>query len=212
MRVGILGSGTMARTLGGAWRRAGHDVLVGGRNLATAAAAAAEIGAAGHGTPADAARHGDAVLVAVPADAAPELARDLAGLLAGRTVIDCTNQLAPGADGPELTTGGVPVARRIADAAPDARVVKAFNLCHSSIWALPRPVFQGEPLAVPICGDDPAAVDLAAALAGAIGCVPLRCGGLSRAAYLEATAAFAIGVWWSGGEPRFAFPAPGEAA
>ncbi|MEV4326423.1 NAD(P)-binding domain-containing protein, partial [Microbispora rosea] len=29
MRIGILGTGAMATALGGAWARAGHDVLVG---------------------------------------------------------------------------------------------------------------------------------------------------------------------------------------
>ncbi|MFJ2577664.1 hypothetical protein [Kitasatospora aureofaciens] len=33
-------------------------------------------------------------------------------------------------------------------------------------------------------------------------------GGRDRAALLEATAVLAIGVWWSGGEERHAFPSP----
>jgi predicted dinucleotide-binding enzyme len=45
-------------------------------------------------------------------------------------------------------------AERIAAAAPDARVVKAFNLCHVDVWRLTPPVFDGRPLAVPLCGDD----------------------------------------------------------
>ena len=67
MRIGILGTGNMAAALGGAWVGAAHEVLVGGRDPAKAAAAAGRIGAAGHGTLADAAGFGDVVLVAVPA-------------------------------------------------------------------------------------------------------------------------------------------------
>ncbi|MEV6397026.1 NAD(P)-binding domain-containing protein [Streptomyces sp. NPDC051907] len=212
MRIGILGTGSMAATLGGAWARAGHQVLVGGRDRAAAAAAAGVVGAAGHGGLADAAAYGDVVLAAVPADAAPELTKHLAETLAGRTVIDCTNPVAPTDEGLMLTTGGMSsVARRMADAAPGAHVVKAFNLCHESIWTLPRPEFEDAALAVPYCADDAGAREQVAALITSMGCTPLPCGGLARAAYLEATAAFAIGAWWSGAQARFAFPTPGQA-
>lgn len=208
MRIGILGTGAMATALGGAWARAGHDVLVGGRDRAAAAATAARIGTAKDGTLADAAAHGDVVLAAVPAGAAPRLVNGLAADLAGRTVVDCSNPLRPGDDGPVLTTGGTTsVARLMADAAPGVHVVKAFNLCHDSIWTLPRPAFEGVALAVPFCGDDQVSLDRTAALITSMGCTPMPCGGLSRAVYVEAAAAFAIGAWRSGAEPRFAFPA-----
>ncbi|MDX3226135.1 NAD(P)-binding domain-containing protein [Streptomyces sp. ME19-01-6] len=209
MRIGILGTGGMATTLGGAWVRAGHDVLVGGRDHAAAEATAVRVGATGHGALADAAAYGDVVLAAVPADVAPELVKGLADALGGRTVIDCTNPLVPTDDGLTLSTGGTTsIARRMADAAPNAQVVKAFNLCHDSIWTLPRPAFEGAPLAVPYCGDDPGALDRTAALITSMGCTPIPCGGLARAVYVEATAAFAIGAWMNGAEPRFAFPVP----
>ncbi|WP_327010816.1 NAD(P)-binding domain-containing protein [Dactylosporangium sp. NBC_01737] len=50
MRIGILGTGNMAAALGGAWAGAAHQVLIGGRDPAKAAAVAQRIGAAGHGT------------------------------------------------------------------------------------------------------------------------------------------------------------------
>ncbi|TJZ57558.1 NADP oxidoreductase [Streptomyces piniterrae] len=210
MRIGILGTGAMAVALGGAWVRAGHEVMVGGRNAAAAAKAAAGIGAAGHGSLVEAARYGEAVLVAVPADVAPQLAKELASDLAGRTVLDCTVPMALAADGPALTTAGGTdsVAVRLADAAPDAGVAKVFGVPHESIWTLRRPAFEGAPLAVPFCTDAPLAAALTAELITSMGCVPLPCGGLHRAALLEAAAVFAIGVWWSGGEARHAFPAP----
>ncbi|MFK0258307.1 hypothetical protein [Streptomyces sp. NPDC090445] len=117
--------------------------------------------------------------------------------------------MSPGADGPALTTGGATsVARLIADAAPGAHVVKAFGVCHESIWTLDRSAFEGAPLAVPFCTDQPGAATRVAELIASMGCTPLPCGGIDRAALLEATAVFAIGVWWSGAEARFAFPAP----
>ncbi|WP_260729942.1 NADPH-dependent F420 reductase [Dactylosporangium roseum] len=202
----------MAAALGGAWTVAGHDVVIGGRNQGRAEQTARRIGAAGHGSLVNAAGHGDVILVAVPAAEAPQLVGSLAGSLAGRTVIDCTNSLVPTSDGPMLNTGGTtPVARQLAGAAPDAHVVKAFNLCHVSIWTLRPPTFEGVPLAVPYCADHAEAAAATETLISSIGCTPAPCGGLERAAYLEATAALAIGLWWAGQQPRTAFPLPAEA-
>ncbi|MEY2229301.1 MULTISPECIES: hypothetical protein [Streptomyces] len=83
-----------------------------------------------------------------------------------------------------------------------------FGICHESIWTLPRPAFEGAPLAVPFCADAPDAATLTAALITSMGCSPLPCGGLSRAALLESAAVLAVGVWWSGGEARHVFPSP----
>ncbi|MGW4898196.1 NADP oxidoreductase, partial [Kitasatospora sp. NPDC004240] len=165
---------------------------------------------AGGGGLAAAARFGEAVLVAVPADVAPELAERLAPELAGRTLLDCTVPMAPGPAGPLLTTAGGPdsVATRLAGAAPAARVAKVFGICHESVWTLPRPRFEGAPLGVPFCADDPAAAELVTGLVTSMGCSAVPCGGLDRAGLLEATALFAIGVWWAGGEARHAFPSP----
>jgi len=211
MKVGILGTGGMAAALGGAWTEAGHNVLIGGRSQERAERTAGRIGAAGHGTLADAAGHGEAILVAIPATDAPQLVGGLASSLAGRTVIDCTNPIVSSSDGLMLNTdGATSVARRLAAAAPDAYLVKAFNLCHENTWTLRPPIFEGVPLAVPYCADHPTAAAATQTLISSIGCTPAPCGGLARAAYLEATAALAIGLWWAGGQPRAAFPSGGN--
>nr|BFE60768.1 NAD(P)-binding domain-containing protein [Dactylosporangium thailandense] len=192
MKIGIIGTGSMSQSLGGAWTRAGHDVRIGGRRDGTLRAAAA---------------HGELVLLAVPAPAAPLVAADLAGTLARRIVLDCTNPVEPGPEGPMLT-GSVPA--RIAEAAPEAAVVKAFNVCHASIWTLDPPVFEGVPLTVPYCAATRPAGERVAALIASMGCTAADCGGLDRAPYLEATAALAIGVWFAGGSVRAAFPEPAQ--
>ncbi|MEV3993541.1 NAD(P)-binding domain-containing protein [Streptomyces sp. NPDC049837] len=212
MRIGILGTGAMARALGGAWVRAGHDVRIGGRDTAAAARAADLAGAAGHGTLAEAAAHGEAVLVAVPAVAAPGLVESLAGPLAGRVLLDCTVPMAPGGDGRPVLTATVPVARQLAEAAPGSYVAKVFGLVHESIWTMDRPSFEDAPLAVPFCADAPEAVRLTTELVSSMHCTALPCGGLHRAGLLEATAVFAIGVWWSGAEVPARFPRPSPGA
>lgn len=209
MQLGILGTGAMAAALAGAWVRAGHEVLVGGRDSQASADVAAAVGAVGGGL-ADAAKFGDAVLIALPAAAAPDVVGALASDLSGRTLLDCTVPMAPGPTGPLATTTGAgdSVAVRLAAAAPEARVAKVFGICHESIWTLPRPTFEGAPLAVPFCSDHPQTQSLVTDLVTSMHCHPIPCGGLDRAGLLEAAAIFAIGVWWSGGEARHAFPSP----
>ncbi|MFF3347633.1 NADPH-dependent F420 reductase [Streptomyces sp. NPDC002779] len=204
MRIGIIGAGAMAEGLGGQWARAGHDVLVGGRDEGRTTALAARIGARA-GRPGEAARR-DVVLAAVPYAAAVPVVSALAGDLAGRTLVDCTNPVGPGFR--LLTAGGPSAAERIAAAAPGAHVVKAFNLCHESVWRLTPPVFDGRPLAVPLCGDEGAALESVRRLVRDLGCEPVHGGGLDRAALLEATAAFLIGLWVGEGADAQAIAPP----
>ncbi|MGP4109898.1 NADPH-dependent F420 reductase [Streptomyces sp. 4N509B] len=150
------------------------------------------------GSLAEAAAFGaDAVLLAVHAEAAVEVVMAVASAgapLSGRTLIDCTNAVEPG-----RFTLAAPMAERIAEAAPGAHVVKAFNLCHVDVWRLDPPVFDGRPLAVPVCGADPAALATVHTLVTDLGCTPVAGGGPERAGLLEATAAFVIGLWLGAG-------------
>ncbi|MFI2606648.1 NADPH-dependent F420 reductase [Kitasatospora sp. NPDC018619] len=210
MRIGIAGTGSMARALGTQWVRAGHDVLVGGRDTGRAAALADRIGGRA-GTLREAAEHGrDAVLLAVPYAAAVGVVSALADAVRGRTLVDCTNPVAPGFA--LETRGGPSAAERIATAAPGASVVKAFNLCHESVWGRTPPVFDGRPLLVPLCGDDAPAVETVRQLVRDLGCVPVDGGGLDRAGLLEATAAFLIGLWVGEGADAQAIAPPLEYA
>ncbi|MET7429222.1 MULTISPECIES: NADPH-dependent F420 reductase [Streptomyces] len=194
MRIGILGTGSMARALGEQWERAGHEVAAAGRSRGDLR------GAAEHGT--------DAVLLAVPHAAAVDVVAGLEDALRGRVLIDCTNPVGP--DFALLTAGGPAAAERIAAAAPGARVVKAFNLCHESVWRLTPPVFAGRPLAVPLCGDDEAALTVVRRLVRDLGCVPLHAGGLDRSGLLEATAALLIRLWVAEGADAQAIVPPLE--
>ena len=205
MRIGILGAGKMAEALGTQWSRAGHDLLVGARTPAKAEALAGRIGPrVRSGDLATAAAYGDATLLAVLHEGLPDVLGTVGGALRGRTLIDCVNGIVR--PGVTLATGeGPPVARRIAETT-GANVVKAFNLCHESVWRRTPPHFDGRPLAVPICGDDAAALAAVRSLVTDLGCEPLDAGGLDRSGLLEATAAFAIGLYFGGGDPRSVFP------
>ncbi|WP_327676143.1 NADPH-dependent F420 reductase [Kitasatospora sp. NBC_00458] len=208
MRIGIIGAGNMARALGGQWARAGHEVAFGARDAARAAEAA-EL--AGHGAravqgPVQAAGFGEVLLLAVPAGVVEQVVTAVAPPT-GQVLVDCTNPLAPGPHGPALTTAGGPsMAERIAAAAPGTHVVKAFNTCHESVWRLTPPVFEGRPLTVPLCGDDPGALALVARLTADLGATPVTAGPLARTGLLEAATAFAIGLWFAGHDARGVLP------
>lgn len=206
MRIGILGAGRMADALGAQWARAGHELMIGGRDPARAAATAERITAVGpehpvtSGSLAAAARFGAVLLLAVPGQSARPVLESVGarqGALRNKVIIDCTNSIVP--DQVMLAeTGGASVAELIADAATGAHVVKAFNLCHEDVWRMRPPVFHERPLIVPLCGDDAGAVATVGSLVSDLGCSPAPAGGLQRAHLLEATAALLIGLWFGG--------------
>ncbi|MER7195054.1 NADPH-dependent F420 reductase [Streptomyces flaveolus] len=207
MRIGVLGTGNMADALATHWVRAGHEVIVGGRDAHKAERLATRIG--GSARPAslrEAAEFGRVVLAALPFGAGVDVTRDLRSALEGKVLLDCSNPVGPGFR--LLTEGGPSAAQRLAAAAPGAHVVKAFNLCHEDVWRMRPPVFDGRPLAVPVCGDDEAALARVRELVRDVGCRPVAGGGLERAGLLEATAALFIALWVGEGADAQAIAPP----
>ncbi|MBT2510151.1 NAD(P)-binding domain-containing protein [Streptomyces sp. ISL-98] len=194
MKIGVLGTGNMADALATHWGRAGHEVFVGGRDELKAQRLATCIGGgAGHGSLQQAADFGEVVLAALPYGAGADVVKELQAALSGKVLLDCANPVGPGFR--LLTEGGLSAAGRLAAAAPGAQVVKAFNLCHEDVWRMTPPVFDSQPLVVPVCGDDEAALTRVYELVRDVGCAPVAGGGLERAGLLEATAALFIGLW-----------------
>ncbi|MCI3276756.1 NADPH-dependent F420 reductase [Streptomyces cylindrosporus] len=194
MRIGVLGTGGMADALAAHWVRAGHEVAIGGRDAHKAQRLATRLGRGAK--PAGlraAAEFGQVVLAALPFAAGARVVRELRTALDRKVLIDCSNPVGPRFA--LLTQGGPSAAQQLAAAAPGTHVVKAFNLCHEDVWRMSPPVFDGRPLAVPVCGDDETALALVHQLVRHVGCEPVSGGGLERAGLLEATAALFIGLW-----------------
>ncbi|WP_431915154.1 NADPH-dependent F420 reductase [Nonomuraea jabiensis] len=216
MRIGILGAGGMADALGTQWARAGHEVMISGRDASASAARATAMTAEAARTSADgvgagaqvvgvragnwaeAAAFGEVVMVAVRQAGLAGVLASAGAALRGKPVIDVAN-----AEGPYDPAR--PIAPLIRDLT-GGHVVKAFNLCHVDVWRLTPPVFDGRPLAVPLCGDDPAALAAVRTLVADLGCTPVDGGGLDRAVLLEATAAFMIGLWFGGADAQAVLP------
>ena len=77
MEIAVIGAGRMSSLLGSYWARNGHNIRVGSREPARAAALAAEIGhGARSGGYADAMRDADVMLLAVTPDVVENIARD----------------------------------------------------------------------------------------------------------------------------------------
>ncbi len=92
MRIGIVGAGNIGSTMARLWADAGHEVRVASRHLDELRPLVAQLGTKGSaGTAMDAATFGEVVMLTVPLKAVPDLARDLAPILAGKIVLDTGN-------------------------------------------------------------------------------------------------------------------------
>jgi predicted dinucleotide-binding enzyme len=157
MKVGILGSGDVAKALASGFLKYGHDVMLGTRTLAKLADWAQRHPRATVGRFAEAAQFADLVVLAVKGTVAAEALRDAgAAKLAGKVVIDATN---PIADQPPVhgvltffTSLDDSLMERLQREFPDARFVKAFNSIGHTFMINPQ--FEGGPPTMFICGDD----------------------------------------------------------
>lgn len=175
MEISIIGTGSVGETLGRGLADAGHTVVFGSRRPDDPEAAElAERAATAVTTQTDAARVGDAVVLAVPGDVAPAVTGDLADAIGDAALVDATNSM-------ERTDESL--AGRIADAAPEARVVKAFNAIGTEGMA--DPSFDGDSATTFVASDDPDAKGTAVALARDLGFEVVDAGDLGDAILLE---------------------------
>jgi predicted dinucleotide-binding enzyme len=160
MKIGILGSGDVARALGTGFLKHGHEVAMGTRDPAKLADWSAKNNKARVVSSADAANFGEVVVLAVKGTAAAD-ALWLAGAssLSGKTVIDATNPIAdePPANGvlKFFTRMDESLMERLQAEFSEARFVKAFNSVGNACMIDPK--FKGGKPTMFICGNDDAA-------------------------------------------------------
>lgn len=121
------------------------------------------------------------VVLAVPGNAAPAVAAELAPALGGAVVVDATNPLNDTYS--DLAIAGTSGAEAVQAAVGDVPVVKALNTVFASRYATPTE--DGAPLQVLMAGDDADAKARVAELATSLGFAPVDAGGLRLARSLE---------------------------
>lgn len=181
MRLGIIGAGHIGGNIARCAALAGYDVTVSfARDRAGLAALAAEIGGTA-GEPAQAAT-ASLVVLSVPWAVIDE-ALAQAGSLAGRVVIDTTNQFGRGV---AASLNGRTAARHNAGRMPGAAYTKCFNTLTAGFQAAAAARSGDVRVVQWIAGDDPAAKDTVAGLVQACGYVPIDLAGIDTCSVMEA--------------------------
>jgi len=160
MKIGVLGSGDVAKVLASGFLKHGHQVTVGSRTPEKLAEWKTQNPKGSTGTFAATAAFGELILLAISGKAAADALR-LAGAanLAGKTVIDACN---PIADAPPekgvlrfFTNHDESLMEQLQREFPNARFVKAFNSVGNACMVNPQ--FDGGKPTMFICGNDEAA-------------------------------------------------------
>jgi NADPH-dependent F420 reductase len=182
MNIAIIGSGNVGRALATSFTRAGHVVQVTAQHPEKAEAVATDTGAQPVKSNREAAAAADVVVLAVPFASTEAVAAEIRDVVAGKPVIDVSNRMAFGANGPTIDNGPSN-AERLAAWLPEAPVVKAFNTLFSTNQADPN--VDGIQLDGFVAADDPIAKATVLELVESIGLRPIDAGPLHRAQQLE---------------------------
>jgi predicted dinucleotide-binding enzyme len=188
MKIGILGSGDVAKTLATGFLKHGHQVMMGTRDASKLAGWKAANPKGTTGSFVDAASFGEVVVLAVKGSAAVD-ALHLAGEenLTGKVVLDTCN---PIADAPPeggvlkyFTTLEDSLMERLQKSFPAARLVKAFNSVGAAFMVDPK--FAGGKPTMFICGNDAAAKSTATKILDQFGWEVADMGGVEAARAIE---------------------------
>ncbi len=190
-QVGVLGTGEVGRRLAAGFRGRGHDVMIGSRDPDKPELRdwlSGDGTGLQAGTFAQAAVHGELLVLAVLGDAAEQAIADAGpDNFNGKVVIDAMNPLDFSAGfPPKLSiTGEDSLGERVQRALPDAKVVKAFNTIGNPYFV--DPVFsEGKPTML-IAGNDEDAKRTVGDLLADFGWpAPVDIGGIEGSRELEA--------------------------
>jgi predicted dinucleotide-binding enzyme len=157
-KVGILGSGQVARVLANGFLKHGYQVMMGSRDPGKLADWKEQGGTnAQTGNFADAARFGETLVLSVSGKAAEDVVRQ-AGIenLKGKVVIDVTNPISeePPVHGvlKFFTSLDESLMERLQRLSPDAHFVKSFNSVGNALMVNPK--VNGGPPTMFICGNE----------------------------------------------------------
>jgi 8-hydroxy-5-deazaflavin:NADPH oxidoreductase len=183
MEITIIGTGNMARGIATRALAGGHAVTLLGTKPEKAQALAGELaGDVGTGVVGDP-PSGDVIVLAVPYGAIDTVLGKYNGQLDGKVVIDISNPVDFSTFTP-LTVESGSGSQELAQKAPGAKVVKAFNTTFATTLTVGQ--VAGQTLDVLIASDDEGAKRTVSLLVADAGLRPLDAGPLARARELEA--------------------------
>jgi predicted dinucleotide-binding enzyme len=207
MRVGILGSGLMGGKLGTIFAQAGHEVIFSyarSKDKLESLARDAK-GKARAGTPRDAAREADALLLAVHWSRVDDVLKQ-AGDLSGKVIVTCSLPMDAGNTRlivANTSSGAEELTKKIAK----ARVVSAFNTVPSEVlFSVYEARRRKTRPSLVYCGDDKRGKTVAAELIRGVGFDPVDAGPLRVARYTEPFALLVAQLAYEGdGGPELAY-------
>jgi len=187
MKIATIGAGREGGALGTLFAKLGHPVMFSSRHPEELKALVAAAGpTASAGTTAEAVAFGEVIFLVVPYPAVEQIGKDFGPALAKKPLIlDVSNPI-PARDGQEIVSqvaaqGGPGLVTQ--KLLPGSKIVRAFNAI--SYATLEQNAHRpGEPVGVPIAGDDPKAIDLANRLIKEAGYEPVLIGDLAKGKYL----------------------------
>jgi 8-hydroxy-5-deazaflavin:NADPH oxidoreductase len=188
MKVGVLGSGDVAKTLAAGFLKHGHEVTVGSRSPGKLDDWIEQNPKAAAGSFADAAQFGEAVVLAVKGNAALEALR-LAGAenLAAKPIIDATNPIedAPPVKGvlAFFTDHTESLMEMLQREFASAHFVKCFNSVGASCMINPK--FAGGKPTMFICGNNDGAKQAVTGILDQFGWETADMGGAEAARAIE---------------------------
>ncbi len=160
MKIGIVGSGDVARSLGKGFVDLGHNVMLGTRypdkkELSTWKRHTGKKGSIG--TTTEAADFGDTVILAIAWHAAENVLSQIRPESAGKIVIDVTNPLQFNDDQPPSLTIGHEISggEMVQQSLPDSHVVKTLNIISHTNMVQPK-YKEGVPTMF-LCGNNESA-------------------------------------------------------
>ena len=185
IKIGVIGVGWLGGTVGSLWVRAGYKVKFSSLHPEALQTMANRLGDnATVGTPAEAAKFADVILMAVPYSAIPQVAKDFAADLDGKIILDATNARA---DTSALTDETIAngVGATSAKYFAGAHLVRAFSAVDAT--AIEASFNRPTPhkLGVPLASDDGIAMQAAIELVHDAGSIPVVVGSLKQGRVFE---------------------------
>jgi len=207
MKIGILGSGLMGGKLGTILARAGHEVVFSYARSADKLKKLARDakGDARAGTPAEAAKDADAILLAVHWSRVDDVLKQ-AGDLCGKAILSCS--LPMNVEDTKLVVANTSSgAEELANKLPGAHIVAAFQTVPSEVFfgVFEARTRKKRPSLV-YCGDHARSKKLAAELIRDVGFEPIDIGPLRIARYTEPFALLMAQIAYEGDDgPEVAY-------